>query len=141
MSKRNTTLEQVEASITRWQSRLRRAANALAKLEKQRKRLAAKVSAPKLAKPSLAETIMQETIAPPKPVGEIDTSIPAFLQRKKPDPVAEQIVAEQKDLKRRKAQGRIATMKAKKSGETRKMPLTGKAALAAIRGDAGAESR
>jgi hypothetical protein len=141
MSKRNT-LEQVEASITRWQSRLRRAANALAKLEKQRKRLAAKVvSPPKLAKPSLAEAITQAIIASPKPVGEIDTSIPAFLQRKKPDPVAEQIVAEQKDLKRRKAQGRIATMKAKKSGETRKMPLTGKAALAAIRGDAGAESR
>jgi hypothetical protein len=140
MSKRNT-LEQVEASITRWQSRLRRAANALAKLEKQRKRLAAKASLPKVTKPSLAETIMQVTIAPPKPVGEIDTSIPAFLQRKKPDPVAEQIVAEQKDLKHRKAQGRIATMKAKKSGETRKMPLTGKAALAAIRGDAGAESR
>ena len=136
MSKRNT-LEQVEASISRWQSRLRRAANALAKLEKQRKRLAAK---PAKTEP-LAVTIMKEIIeppAPPKPVGEIDTSIPAFLQRKKPDPVAEQIVAEQKDLKRRKAQGRIATMKAKKSGETRKMPLTGNAALAAIRGDAGA---
>ena len=79
-------------------------------------------------------TIMKEIAAP-----EIDTSIPAFLRRK-PDPVAEQIAAEQKDLKRRKAQGRIATMKAKKSGETRKMPLTGKAALAAIRGDAGAEN-
>jgi hypothetical protein len=49
------------------------------------------------------------------------------------DPVAEQIAAEQAETKKKKAQGRIAKMKAKKSGETRKMPLTGKAALEAIR--------
>lgn len=138
MKKEVNKLDHVTAAITRWQSRLRRAANMLAKLEKQRKRIekaAANPPKPKPRAPSLAETVTREIAEPPKPapVAEIDTSIPAFLQRKKPDPVAEQIAAEQKDLKRRKAQGRIATMKAKKSGETRKMPLTGKAALAAIR--------
>jgi hypothetical protein len=63
-----------------------------------------------------------------------DLGIPDFLRRSKPDPVAEQIKQEQAETKKIKAAGRIAKMKAKKSGETKKMPLTGKAAIAAIRG-------
>jgi hypothetical protein len=43
------------------------------------------------------------------------------------------IDAEQKERKRTKSHNRIATMNAKKSGETRRMPLEGKAALAKIR--------
>lgn len=43
------------------------------------------------------------------------------------------IDAEQKERKRTKSTNRIATMKAKQSGETRRMPLEGRAALAAIR--------
>ena len=144
MKKEVNKLDHVTAAITRWQSRLRRAMRMLEKLEKQKKRIekaATNPPKPKPRAPSLAETIMRELAAPdptpvkmpqPKPVAEIDTSIPAFLQRKL-DPVAEQIKTEQAEIKKKKALGRIATMKAKKSGETRKMPLTGKAALAAIR--------
>jgi hypothetical protein len=43
------------------------------------------------------------------------------------------IEAEQNERKRVRSRNRIDTMKAKKSGETRRMPLEGKAALAAIR--------
>jgi hypothetical protein len=68
-----------------------------------------------------------------------DDDIPAFLRRGQAAQqaadtvIAEQIKAEQAATKKRKAAGRIATMKAKKAGDTRKMPLTGRAALAAIR--------
>jgi hypothetical protein len=89
----------------------------------------------------ITETIADQGLSPkperkpePAPVAAIDTSIPDFLQRKKLDPVAEQILQEQQDLKRRKSAGRIAKMKAKAKGDLKKMPLTGKAALDAIRG-------
>jgi hypothetical protein len=62
-----------------------------------------------------------------------DLGIPAFLRRQgRTDAdvaAAEAIKAEQAAVSKAKAAGRIAKMKAKKSGETRKMPLTGKAAL------------
>jgi hypothetical protein len=131
---RKPTLETVTASMARWQTRLRRAVRAIEKLEKQKKRIE---KAAAKAEP-LALTIMREIAAPDPTPGVIcravaDTGIPAFLQRKKLDPVAERMVQEQAETKRKKAAGRIAKMKAKKSGETRKMPLTGKAALEAIR--------
>jgi hypothetical protein len=133
---RKPTLETVTASMARWQTRLRRAVRAIEKLEKQKKRIEKSVAKPK-AEP-LAVTIMREIAAPDPTPGVIcravpDTGIPAFLQRKKLDPVAEQIKAEQVETKKKKAAGRIAKMKAKQSGETKKMPLTGKAALEAIR--------
>jgi cytochrome P450 len=71
----------------------------------------------------------------------IDTGIPDFLRRGQAaqkavdEVIADQIREEQAAAKTAKARGRIATLKAKKSGETKKMPLTGKAALAAIRGE------
>jgi len=77
---------------------------------------------------------------PPTPVAQVerakvDDDIPAFLRRQTaPSPVADEIRQQQAETKKAKARGRIATMKAKQSGETRRMPLTGKAALAAIRG-------
>jgi len=71
-----------------------------------------------------------------------DLGIPDFLKRSNElerlgqkladQSVADRIKAEQAATKKAKAAGRIAKMKAKKSGETRKMPLTGKAALALI---------
>jgi hypothetical protein len=143
MAKKPTT-ENIDALLARWKTRLKRAVNAIDKLEKQKKRLAkaqarqAKppkpVEAPKPPKPEpLAVTIMREMAAPVEP---LDTSIPPFLKRQTPDHdmvVAEQLRLEQEATKRKKSQGRIAKMKAKKSGETRKMPLTGRAALDAIR--------
>jgi hypothetical protein len=125
MAKKTMTLEHIDFSISRWKTRLKRAMTAIDKLEKQRKRLikGATVPPPDLAiAPPLAKAVVKE----------IDTSIPSFLRRS-PDPVAEAIKAEQAETKRLKASGRIAKLKAKQSGETRKMPLTGKAALAAIR--------
>jgi hypothetical protein len=64
-----------------------------------------------------------------------DLAIPSFLQRKKLDPVAAEIKAEQEATKKAKAKGRIEKMKAKQRGDLKKMPLSGKAALAAIHGN------
>jgi hypothetical protein len=141
---RKRSKEQVAVSLAKWKTRLKRSVTMIDKLEKQLKRMEkAKPDlaiAPPLAtrpkpKPEpLAVTIMREIAAPdPTPVREIDTSIPTFLQRRKLDPVAEQMVKDQAETKKKKAAGRIAKMKAKRSGETRKMPLTGNAALEAIR--------
>jgi hypothetical protein len=61
--------------------------------------------------------------------------IPAFLRRDQKDAAARaEIEATNAERKKRKTIARIAKMKAKDAGELRKMPLTGKAALAAIRG-------
>ena len=68
-----------------------------------------------------------------KPAPPDDLSIPTFLQRKKLDPVAAAIKLEQEEQKLAKSRGRIEKMKAKQRGDLSKMPLTGKAALDAIR--------
>ena len=140
MSKK--TLEQVDAAIARWQTKLRRAVRAIEKLEAQKKRIVRRqASVPDLAiAPPLATAVKPKPVpAPPAspPPGAaactIDTSIPAFLQRRKLDPVAEQIKQEQAEAKQRKTRGRIERMKAKQRGDLKRMPLTGKAALEAIR--------
>lgn len=132
-------LEHNAAAIKRWRSRLKRAMSMLEKLERQRKRLErprplAQVLGPVEnvgSMPPVPKGLLTLDKLDPPPA---DTDgIPVFLRRPKLDPVAEQIVAEQQEAKRLKAAGRIAKMKAKKTGETRKMPLTGKAALQAIR--------
>jgi len=121
------TIEHVEASLKRWRTRLNRAVTAINKLERQRKRL---LAAPTKAKPPIKS--VPELAAEMVGVKPDDLSIPGFLQRKKLDPVAEQIAAEQAETKKLKARGRIEKMKAKRSGDLKKMPLSGKAALAAI---------
>ena len=161
MAKKPKTIEQLDATIGRWKTRLKRAVTMIDKLEKQKKRLAKAAASPprKLPEPvadqiagyhpdqSEAERIRRGALPEPvvdKPaensavVAEVekqpdDLGIPAFLQRKKLDPAAQQIADEQAETKRLKARGRIDKMKAKKSGETKKMPLTGRAALDAIR--------
>lgn len=145
--KRKVTIEKIDEALARWQTRLKRAVNTIERLQRQRKRIVAKETKAwndlAIAPPG-AKAVKPRPVTEPAPpmrspeppaatVPEIDTAIPAFLKRSDMD-AADQIRQEQADTKRRKAQGRIATMKAKKSGETRKMPLTGKAALAAIRG-------
>jgi len=62
-----------------------------------------------------------------------DLAIPGFLQRSKPDAAGAAIAAEIEAKRKAKARGRIEKLKAKKSGATRAMPLTGKAALEKIR--------
>jgi hypothetical protein len=134
------TVQELDTAIARWNTRLKRAVNTIDKLQKRRKRLVIKaerdlaIAPPGATKPKPKPT--PEPMPPhepepmPSPV-DIDTTVPDFLRRDKD--AAEQIRQEQADKARRKATGRIARMKAKQSGETRKMPLTGRAALAAIR--------
>lgn len=67
-----------------------------------------------------------------------DLSIPGFLRRnkeadKKDAEAAAAIRQEQADRKKAKARGRIEKLKAKQRGDLKRMPLEGKAALAAIR--------
>ena len=162
-------LDHVEASIKRWNSRLRRSVTAIEKLEKRRKRLLHKaaeaagrpkpVPAPKPAPapeaapaPALAASVTTLGDSLAFLEQQRDAGIPEFLRRgiaaqkavdevilsdvmKRDAEAAAAVAAEAAELKKRKTAGRIAKMKAKQSGETRKMPLSGKAALAAIRGD------
>jgi hypothetical protein len=144
------SLEQIEASLSRWKTRLRRAMTAIDKLEKQRKRLVsrglragAQSSPPAPRAPVPVDLAIAPPLAkpvPPKPSNGTEKinmptadEIPSFLRRS-PDPIAEAIKAGQAETKRLKAKGRIAKMKAKQAGDLKKMPLTGNAALAAIRG-------
>lgn len=120
------TVDELDKALARWNTRLKRAVNTIDKLQKRRKRLVVKVAVQ-------ARPVEAAAVPSTKPPADTDTGIPDFLKRDKSDPVADQIRQEQADLKRAKAKGRIAKMKAKQSGETRKMPLTGKAALEAIR--------
>jgi hypothetical protein len=93
--------------------------------------------------------------APEPPPAPADDGIPVELRRLPPlmtpnelreqvglppiDPdayaPADQLAEEIAERKKAKAHGRIARMKAKQSGATKRMPLSGKEALAAIRGD------
>lgn len=138
------TLEQIDAAIKWRQARIRRDVNAITKLEGQRKRLLkVRVAAGKTDHMSDAQFEQMRIVKPlPPEVKSVvdDLTIPAFLQREAPaklqaasDKVAEAIREEIAERKRKKAQGRIAKMKAKQSGDTKRMPLTGKEALAAIR--------
>jgi len=73
------------------------------------------------------------------PAADDKLDIPGFLRRRSPlDATAQAIQDEQDGRRKAKSRGRIATMKAKQAGDLRRMPLQGRAALAAIRGtDAG----
>lgn len=129
------TVAELDKALARWQSKLKRAVNTIDKLQKRRKRVVAKaerVAPPGAAKPKFIETVMRETTGIPD-LKVPDTSIPDFLKRTKDDEVADQIKAEQAAIKKAKAAGRIAKMKAKQRGDLKKMPLTGRAALDAIR--------
>ena len=147
MSKRRMSLSEIEAAINRWETRLFRAATALMKLRQQRKRIkdpasmkrhdehprstdaAIKVMGVKI--PLDNEPPLIALPVEPKD----DLSVPAFLQRAKnpADKMAKsEIVAAQAEHKKRKAMSSTAKRKAAAKGETRKMPLSGKAALAYI---------
>ena len=121
MSKRRMSLSEIEAAINRWEARLFRAATALMKLRQQRKRY------PRSADASVK--VKSPLIALP------DLSVPTFLQRAKnpADEVAKaEILAAMAERKKRKAVSSTTKRKAAAKGETRKMPLSGEAALAYI---------
>ena len=152
MAKKKRDLDHVERLIAKNKTKLKLTMTNLAKLEKEAKRLArAKMIAALAAEPEVKFVADPPTgsfiadpphgpvtVVPPvkahaaitPPPRDVDLDIPTFLRRSAKDAaVADQIKAEQASVKKAKAAGRIAKMKAKKSGETRKMPLTGKAAL------------
>ena len=139
MPKTTKTIEKLDASISRWKTRLRRAVNMIDKLEKQRKRMAARPPSLTAGKP-VAEARAATPVPPPIPPSPVEAvaapgnlDIPEFLRRSRPDAAGEAIAAEIAERSKAKARGRIAKLKAKKSGDTKKMPLSGREALAAIR--------
>jgi hypothetical protein len=161
MARKTETVAHLDASIKRWKTRLKRSVTMIEKLEKKRKRLAAKPvlavghvapSGPAPSNPPSGGSsvkppgdkvvrVMDITPppAPPRTVTVENLDIPEFLRRgqaaqKAVDAViAEEIKAKQAETKTKKARGRIASMKAKKSGDTRKMPVSGRAALDLIK--------
>ena len=138
MAKKPMTSEEKLLAISlkrkRWQTRARRAHTAIDKLMKQERYWERKISsapailvlnAPKDQTPIQSPDVAQEA----KPTTPADLSIPQFLQRRPLSPEAAEIATEIAEKKKAKARGRIEKMKAKKSGATKAMPLSGKAAL------------
>ena len=89
-------------------------------------------NAERIARGALPKTADEKAAAV---LGDLD--IPDFLRRetaRKLDKVEAELIKAETETKRlAKSRGRIAKMKAKKAGDTKKMPLSGKAALDHIR--------
>jgi hypothetical protein len=141
-------LEHNAAALKRWRTRLKRAITMIDKLEKQHNRLLkayyknAEVAQPvehRAESPvlSVTPTLTPKPLVQPPPSD--DLGIPEFLRRgaaaqEAADKViADHIREEQAETKKQKARGRVEKMKAKQRGDLKKMPLTGRAALEAIR--------
>ena len=126
------TLEQIERSLGRLRSRLYRTVNAINKLEKAHRRVKRRVELEALQPKPAPEPVAVVTARPI----EDDLSIPAQFIRPRLNQADEaakaEILAQQEATKKAKTTARIAKLKADKAGDTKRMPLTGKAALAAI---------
>lgn len=141
---RKQTVEQIEISLKRWHSRLKRAVTAIDKLEKAKRR-AVKAEAeypirnapvlPQRPEPEAAPAASPAPAPAPLPPTD-DLSIPASMLRPAVTPEDLQAIMEiresQEARKKAKAAGRIAKLKAKQRGELTAMPVSGKAALARI---------
>lgn len=132
------TLESVNFHLKRLHSQLKRTVNAIDKYDRLRRRMV--TGKVKVAPPPAAKVKLDFETPAPFPV-PLDDTIPAILDRRSQATkdadrgrlldlnAAEEIKAKQAVLKKQKAAGRIAKMKATQSGKTRRMPLQGKAAL------------
>lgn len=140
--------------IKRWKSRLKRAMTMIDKLERQKLRLDRKLTREQVEaevkQPALSESC--DHIASAMIQGKSfeqasdDLAIPSYLQRKaegeaKDKAAADAIrqeLATQQEAKRRKSNEKARIKKevrqADLTGKTRRMPLSGKEALKAIRG-------
>lgn len=127
-------LERVELALARWHSRLYRAANTIRKLDAARTRLIERIAERRTPRPAAApepglNDSLDEILAP---VAD-ELGIPGFLDRR-PNAADEaakvEIIAQKKEAKKQKAVAR----KAKQNDRLAKMPLSGRAALEAIRG-------
>jgi hypothetical protein len=142
----NDELEKIREARLRWQSRLTRAVNAIKKLDAKEKRLIKKAAQPKRERSVSPTPQVSAPVTAPAPskldpliVATSDAlDIPAIFRRAPlsdaDKAAADAIKTERAELKKRKAAGQAAKRKAKLSGETRQMPLTGKAALEKISG-------
>lgn len=134
-------LQRTKQALDRWLPRLTRAANMVAELSRRQRYYEKLIAqpAPVVVKPVKVETKLTTDVpmlsALLPPVGDLD--IPAQFRRpvvNKADEAAKQeIIAAQQAKAKTKTRSRIEKLKAKKAGQTKAMPLTGKAALAAIR--------
>jgi len=143
-TKRSTKLQKNEEAMERWLTKLITAANKVNDLRQERKRL---LKPPKPSKPPAPKPeVSPSPPPPPSPsVTPVDTTakddgdIPTFLRRPLADTIDVDAIAKAmikdhvEERRKLKARGRIAAKKAKQSGETKRMPLSGKAALARIR--------
>lgn len=154
MPRKVTTVEAIQEKLKRWTARARRASNAIDRLQKQMRALERRATlphrkdnaapaAPTTIASAPSEVVMPASVIEPQEQIESALDIPACFKRsggespkpppgKSLDPVAAEIKREQEERKAAKARGRSAKAKAKKAGDLKKMPLSGKAALAEI---------
>jgi hypothetical protein len=142
----------LDARIKRWKTKMTRAVNAIVKLEKQRARLQKKQLNAAYAETSKAinkvafmgmpvrkEKAAPDTpppIQPETPHPADDMAIPGFLQRKpSPRPIDKDAVraAELKAQVEARKKAKTEARKVQRSKAGRAMPLSGKAALDAIK--------
>lgn len=137
-SRRGKRLQQLEVTIERWGRKLeaadrtvQRSVRMITKLQRQRQRLQKAMAKPPAVKPTQVESVqpLPKAIIEEARATADEPAIPTFLQRP-----FNPYEAEQREAKRAKSRVRIEKMKAGQSGDTKKMPLQGKEALAAIRG-------
>jgi hypothetical protein len=119
----------------------------IAKVAPQRHVTMIGIAGPAMLPAPAPEPEVADAVEIVKAVADDGFDIPGFLRRARGTPAEQAEAAQRKtdretadairaadaERKTAKARGRIATMKAKKAGDTKRMPLTGKAALDMIR--------
>jgi hypothetical protein len=123
------TLEQIERSLEKLRSRLYRTVNKIHMLEKAERRIRRRME--------LEATPKSEPVVTPP--ATLDIKEQPWIKSASRGNLTEAdkaaiagIEAAQAERKAAKTTARIAKLKASKAGDTKRMPLTGKAALAAI---------
>ena len=124
------------ANLVKYETKLKTLRRQAQRLERA---MAKPVTAPPVPVPQAVAPAPAPAVSDVTDIPVTELAIPDFLDRKKAseqrDRIArEAIEREIAERKKTKARARIETMKAKQRGDTKKMPLTGKAALEAIRG-------
>jgi hypothetical protein len=130
-----TRRDKIITDLVRQEAKLKELRRQFARYEKLANKPAEPKPEPPEPKPEPVEAIE------PKSTAIVDKALddmPDFLNRRKQgtakdDAARAAILAEQEERKRNKSRVRAEERKAKQAGLTRRMPLTGKAALAAIR--------
>lgn len=136
--KKDTTakLADVEARMRRWHTRLTRASNMLQKLEKQRRRLTLQQQVG-VGRPSSkivgqkSADVGQKLAVETDHISELD--LPAFLDRRNPDGIRKAAREMQEKADAQLVDKLKQQRKSKEEADKHKMPLTGRAALDAIR--------